>query len=124
METQIKAKSLIQSALGSDFITALNLAPTTPDWLQSIGANPMKLGLDLRGGVHFLMEVDLKAAVSQRLESYASEIKQMLRKERIRFRSVDVGADGEIEIRFLNQEVRSQGIDRIRSEYQGSICVS
>ena len=63
----------------------------------------MKLGLDLRGGVHFLMEVDLKgAAVSQRLESYASEIKQMLRRERIRFRSVDVGADGEIEIRFLN----------------------
>lgn len=119
VETQIKAKSLIQSALGSDFITALNLAPTTPDWLQSIGANPMKLGLDLRGGVHFLMEVDLKAAVSQRLESYASEIKQMLRKERIRFRSVDVGADGEIEIRFLNQAVRSQGIDRIRSEYQG-----
>ena len=119
VETQIKAKSLIQSALGSDFITALNLAPTTPDWLQSIGANPMKLGLDLRGGVHFLMEVDLKAAVSQRLESYASEIKQMLRKERIRFRSVDVGADGDIEIRFLNQAVRSQGIDRIRSEYQG-----
>lgn len=119
VETQIKAKSLIQSTLGSDFITALNLAPTTPDWLQLIGANPMKLGLDLRGGVHFLMEVDLKAAVSQRLESYASEIKQMLRKERIRFRSVDVGADGEIEIRFLNQAVRSQGIDRIRSEYQG-----
>ena len=119
VETQIKAKSLIQSTLGSEFITALNLAPTTPDWLQSIGANPMKLGLDLRGGVHFLMEVDLKAAVSQRLESYASEIKQMLRKERIRFRSVDVGADGEIEIRFLNQAVRSKGIDRIRSEYQG-----
>ncbi len=119
VETQIKAKSLIQSTLGSEFITALNLAPTTPDWLQSIGANPMKLGLDLRGGVHFLMEVDLKAAVSQRLESYASEIKQMLRKERIRFRSVDVGADGEVEIRFLNQAVRSQGIDRIRSEYQG-----
>ena len=119
VQTQIKAKSLIQSALGSDFITALNLAPTTPDWLQSIGANPMKLGLDLRGGVHFLMEVDLKAAVSQRLEAYASEIKQMLRKERIRFRSVDVSADGAIEIRFLNPEVRHQGVDRIRSEYQG-----
>ena len=119
VETQIKAKSLIQSTLGSDFITALNLAPTTPNWLQSIGASPMKLGLDLRGGVHFLMEVDLKAAVSQRLEAYASEIKQMLRKERIRFRSVDVGADGELEIRFLNQEARFQGVDRIRSEYQG-----
>ena len=119
VEEQIKAKSLIQSTLGSDFITALNLAPTTPDWLQSLGANPMKLGLDLRGGVHFLMEVDLKAAVAQRLEAYASEIKQMLRKERIRFRSVDVRANGEIEIRFLNPELRSQGVDRIRSEYEG-----
>ncbi|MBU29296.1 MAG: protein translocase subunit SecD [Gammaproteobacteria bacterium] len=119
VETQIKAKSLMQSTLGSDFITALNLAPTTPDWLQLIGASPMKLGLDLRGGVHFLMEVDLKAAVSQRLVAYASEIKQMLRKDRIRFRSVDVGADGELEIRFLNQEARFRGIERIRSEYQG-----
>ncbi len=119
VETQIKAKSVIQSTLGSDFISALNLAPTTPEWLQSIGANPMKLGLDLRGGVHFLMEVDLKAAVSQRLEAYASEIKQMLRKERIRFRAVDVRENGVIEIRFLNPEVRSQGVDRIRSEYQG-----
>ena len=122
VETQIKAKSVIQSTLGSDFITALNLAPTTPDWLQSIGANPMKLGLDLRGGVHFLMEVDLKAAVSQRLEAYASEIKQMLRKERIRFRAVDVRANGAIEIRFLNPEVRSRGVDRIRSEYQGTFA--
>ncbi|HAN80797.1 MAG TPA: protein translocase subunit SecD [Gammaproteobacteria bacterium] len=119
VETQIKAKSLMQSTLGSDFITALNLAPTTPDWLQLIGASPMKLGLDLRGGVHFLMEVDLKAAVSQRLVAYASEIKQMLRKDRIRFRSVDVGADGELEIRFLNQEARFRGVERIRSEYQG-----
>jgi len=119
VETQIKAKSLMQSTLGSDFITALNLAPTTPDWLQLIGASPMKLGLDLRGGVHFLMEVDLKAAVSQRLVAYASEIKQMLRKDRIRFRSVDVGADGELEIRFLNQEARIRGVERIRSEYQG-----
>ena len=119
VEAQIKAKSVVQKALGSDFIVALNLAPTTPEWLQSIGANPMKLGLDLRGGVHFLMEVDLDAAVSQRLDAYASEIKQMLRKERIRFRSVDVKPGGEIEIRFLNAETRAVGIDRVRSEYTG-----
>ena len=119
VEAQIKAKSVVQKALGSDFIVALNLAPTTPEWLQSIGANPMKLGLDLRGGVHFLMEVDLEAAVSQRLDAYASEIKQMLRKERIRFRSVDVKPGGEIEIRFLNAETRAVGIDRVRSEYTG-----
>ena len=122
VETQIKAKGVIQAALGSDFIVALNLAPTTPGWLRSIGANPMKLGLDLRGGVHFLMEVDLEAAVSQRLDAYASEIKQMLRQERIRFRSVDVKPGGEIEIRFLNAETRSQGVERIRSEYSGAFA--
>ena len=119
VETQIKAKSAIQNALGSDFIVALNLAPTTPEWLRSVGAHPMKLGLDLRGGVHFLMEVDLEAAVSQRLDAYASEIKQILRQERIRFRSLEVKPGGEIEVRFLNTETRSQGVERIRAEYAG-----
>ena len=119
VETQIKAKSAIQNILGSDFIVALNLAPTTPDWLRSVGAHPMKLGLDLRGGVHFLMEVDLEAAVSQRLDAYASEIKQMLRRERIRFRSLEVKPGGEIEVRFLNTETRSQGVERVRAEYAG-----
>ncbi len=119
VETQIRAKDVVQKALGSEFIVALNLAPTTPEWLQSIGANPMKLGLDLRGGVHFLMEVDLEAAVSQRLDAYASEIKQMLRQERIRFRSVDVAPGGEIAIRFLDAETRIEGVARIRSEFTG-----
>lgn len=122
VETQITAKSAVQKALGPEFIVALNLAPTTPEWLQSIGANPMKLGLDLRGGVHFLMEVDLEAAVSQRLESYASEIKQMLRKERIRFRSVEIDRDGQIAIRFLDAETRSEGVSRIREEYSGAFA--
>ena len=122
VETQIKAKSVIQTALGSDFIVALNLAPTTPESLQSIGANPMKLGLDLRGGVHFLMEVDLEAAVSQRLDAYASEIKQMLRQKRIRFRSVDVKSAGEIEIRFLNAATMAQGVERIRAEYPSAFA--
>ena len=119
VEIQIAAKSLIQRALGEDFIVALSLASNTPSWLQSLGASPMKLGLDLRGGVHFLMEVDLVAAVSQRLDTYASEIKQMLRTDRIRFRSVDSDSDGQINIQFLNAETRSQGIERIRSEYAG-----
>ena len=121
VEIQIAAKSSIQRALGEDFIVALSLASNTPGWLQSLGASPMKLGLDLRGGVHFLMEVDLVAAVSQRLDTYASEIKQMLRTDRIRFRSVDSDSDsdGQINIQFLNAETRSQGIERIRNEYAG-----
>ena len=119
VETQITAKSIIQRALGADFIVALSLASNTPGWLRSIGANPMKLGLDLRGGVHFLMEVDLIAAVSQRLDTYASEIKQVLRTDRIRFRSVDAELGGQINIQFLNAETRSQGIELIRNEYVG-----
>ena len=73
VETQITAKAIVQKTLGPEFIVALNLAPTTPEWLRSIGASPMKLGLDLRGGVHFLMEVDLDAAVLQRLDTYAMQ---------------------------------------------------
>ena len=122
VETQITAKALVQAALGPEFIVALNLAPTTPEWLQTIGANPMKLGLDLRGGVHFLMEVDLEAAVSQRLEAYASEIKQLLRTERIRFRAVDVEPNRQIAIRFLDAETRSLGLERIREEYVGAFA--
>lgn len=122
VETQIKAKNLVQKTLGSDFIVALNLASNTPQWLQSIGANPMKLGLDLRGGVHFLMEVDLAAAVAQRLDTYVSEIKQILRNERVRFRSVDVEPDGYINIRFLNEETQAQGMELIRDEYPGSFA--
>ncbi len=115
---QITAKPIVQKALGDEYITALNLAPTTPSWLRTIGANPMKLGLDLRGGVHFLMEVDLDAAIAQRLEAYAADIKQMLRKERIRFRSVET-VTGHLEIQFLNIETRERGVEKIRSEYTG-----
>ena len=122
VETQITAKAIVQKTLGPEFIVALNLAPTTPQWLQSIGANPMKLGLDLRGGVHFLMEVDLEAAVNQRLDAYASEIKQMLRTERIRFRSVEVETGNQIAIRFLDAETRVLGLDRIREEYVGAFA--
>lgn len=59
-EAQLKAKDALRRGLGDDYVVALNLAPTTPEWLQKIGAKPMKLGLDLRGGVHFLLEVDMK----------------------------------------------------------------
>ncbi|MCV6070430.1 protein translocase subunit SecD, partial [Escherichia coli] len=62
-DTQISARDVISEALGKDKIVALNLAPSTPDWLEAIGASPLKLGLDLRGGVHFLMEVDMDAAM-------------------------------------------------------------
>ncbi|EKO3558543.1 protein translocase subunit SecD [Vibrio metschnikovii] len=92
-DTQISARDIINEALGNDTIVALNLAPSTPRWLESIGAAPMKLGLDLRGGVHFLMEVDMDAAmerlVSQQEEAFRSE----LRDEKIRYRAIRSQAD-------------------------------
>ncbi|EKO3721691.1 MULTISPECIES: protein translocase subunit SecD [Vibrio] len=92
-DTQISARDIINEALGNDIIVALNLAPSTPRWLESIGAAPMKLGLDLRGGVHFLMEVDMDAAmerlVSQQEEAFRSE----LRDEKIRYRAIRSQAD-------------------------------
>ena len=72
-ETQLKAQETVQRELGDDYVVALNLAPTTPAWLRAIGAKPMYLGLDLRGGVHFLMEVDMDAVMQQTAERYVED---------------------------------------------------
>ena len=87
---QLRAKEVIQAEMGGDYIVALNLAPTTPDWLVGLGGAPMKLGLDLRGGVHFLLEVDLDSALTNRLEADLLNIKTQLREERIRYGSFSV----------------------------------
>ena len=87
-ENQLAAKAAISQRLGHDYVVALNLAPTTPEWLTDMGAYPMKLGLDLSGGVHFLLEVDTPKAVQTRMDVYAGEIRTALRKERLRYRTV------------------------------------
>ncbi|EGQ7673745.1 protein translocase subunit SecD [Vibrio cholerae] len=106
-DTQISARDIISEALGKDKIVALNLAPSTPDWLESIGAAPMKLGLDLRGGVHFLMEVDMDAAmeklVSQQEEAFRSE----LRDEKIRYRAIRPLSDA-VEVTLRDAEQLAQ----------------
>ncbi|MEL0635802.1 protein translocase subunit SecD [Marinomonas sp. TI.3.20] len=101
-EDQLAAKPVVSAALGDGYVTALNLVPTTPHWLASIGAGPAKLGLDLRGGVHFLLQVDMPAALKQKLEIASSEMKADLRKELIRYRSVSIN-DGVLSIRFLQK---------------------
>jgi preprotein translocase subunit SecD len=83
-DDQLKAKRVLQKALGDDYVVALNLAATTPDWLAAMGAQPMKLGLDLSGGVHFLLEVDTETAVHNRLQTMTNDIKRELRGQRIR----------------------------------------
>ena len=76
-ETQLKAQPIVKESLGRNYVVALNLAPATPDWLSKFGAEPMSLGLDLRGGVHFLMEVDMDAAVDKAEERYISELRSL-----------------------------------------------
>ncbi len=82
-DDQLKAKDALQKALGEDYVVALNLLSRSPQWLTSIGALPMYLGLDLRGGVHFLMQVDMKAALTKKVETYTNDIRSMLREQRI-----------------------------------------
>lgn len=116
-EDQLNAKPLIEGTLGREFIVALNMAPTTPEWLSSLGAGPMKLGLDLRGGVHFLLEVDMEKAISQRMDVYVGEIKRLLRDERIRYRRVELAKDNALEIAFRKEEDREEGRSLLRGEY-------
>ncbi|ALM53656.1 protein translocase subunit SecD [Halomonas huangheensis] len=104
-DDQISARDLISETLGEDYVVALNLAESTPDWLASLSASPMTLGLDLRGGVHFLLEVDMDAAVQQRLEVNASAIREQLRDERIRYRNTQVEGRT-ISVDFVNAEDR------------------
>ncbi|MEH6577341.1 MAG: protein translocase subunit SecD [Amphritea sp.] len=115
--TQLQAKEVISRTLGEDYVVALNLAPTTPDWLSSLGAGPMKLGLDLRGGVHFLLEVDMAQAVAQRLDVYVSEIKAKLRAEKLRYRAVTHREDGSLELKFSKADVRDQAQSLLRQDY-------
>ncbi|MCO7233586.1 MULTISPECIES: protein translocase subunit SecD [unclassified Cobetia] len=116
-DQQLRAKELISEALGDDAIVALNLADATPSWLASLGASPMKLGLDLRGGVHFQLEVDMDAAVKQRLEVNASAIKETLREERIRYRGSEVD-DGTLSLTFSDEEDRSKARSLISRDFQ------
>ncbi len=115
---QLKGKAILAKALGNDYLIALNLAPTTPEWLVNIGASPMKLGLDLRGGVHFLLEVDMEKAVEQRIDVYVSEIKTKLREEKLRFRKVESLVDGSIKIKFTDVTLRDKADSLLRKAYK------
>jgi preprotein translocase subunit SecD len=106
-EQQLRAQALVSRALGDGFIIALNLAETTPQWLTDLGGQPMKLGLDLSGGVHFKLEVDTVAAIERRMEYYLNATKRSLREERVRG---FVGLDGDRAVlgRFRTEELREQ----------------
>lgn len=93
LDDQLKGKSLLERAFLDEVIIALNLQPSTPEWLKNIGGSPLRLGLDLSGGVHFLLEVDIENAVSNRLESALNEFRKKFREDRVRYvKSVNTGS--------------------------------
>tara|TARA_B110000503_G_scaffold86740_1_gene131989 strand:+ start:6424 stop:8304 length:1881 start_codon:yes stop_codon:yes gene_type:complete len=119
-DQQLKAQATVSRALGDGYIVALNLAPTTPDWLSTYGAQPMKLGLDLSGGVHFKLEVDVDAAVERRMETYLNATKRALREQKIRG-YVSLDKQGTIEAQFKTEALREQARDLIADESPGLI---
>tara|TARA_R110002049_G_scaffold1122_4_gene8250 strand:+ start:71 stop:1927 length:1857 start_codon:yes stop_codon:yes gene_type:complete len=117
-QSQLAAQDVLKHSLGGDYVAALNMAASTPEWLRSFGAGPMKLGLDLRGGVHFLLEVDMEKALSQKLKVSMSELKTSMRSEKIRYRSVDFeGVDG-LKIKFTSEEELDSAVSHIASKYR------
>ena len=115
-DTQLRAQAVVSRALGDGYIIALNLAETTPDWLTGLGGQPMKLGLDLSGGVHFKLEVDVAAAVERRMEFYENATKRALREARIRGL---VGLDGPRTVvgRFGSEELREEARAQIAEAF-------
>lgn len=116
-ESQLQARDIVIEELGRSYVVALNLAPAAPQWLTALGALPMYLGLDLRGGVHFLMEVDMDAAVRQSEERYVGDLRKTLREAKLRYRAIAPRAGGGILVRFREPSVRDQAYDLIRREY-------
>ncbi|WP_438863594.1 protein translocase subunit SecD [Neptunicella sp.] len=108
-ETQLLAREMLDKSMGDNYYVAMNLAPDTPKWLESLGAEPIKLGLDLRGGVHFLMEVDMNLAIAKSMEDMVGDFRTSLREEGIRYRTVRQLDEG-VDIQFRDQETLDQGL--------------
>ncbi|ORU93145.1 MAG: preprotein translocase subunit SecD [Cycloclasticus sp. symbiont of Poecilosclerida sp. N] len=116
-EEQLKASDIIKAKLGNSYIVALNLAPATPMWLRSLYAAPMYLGLDLRGGVHFLLEVDMAAAEKQAVSRASTDIRQHLRENKLRYLSVVIDK-GNIRIKFRDQQVHDAALSQLDDKFE------
>ena len=116
-ESQLKARAIVEESLGRNFVVALNLAPATPGWLQRLGAEPMFLGLDLRGGVHFLMEVDMEAAIARAEDRYMSDLRGQLRADKIRYRTITRAGEAGLLIRFRDDNERDRGLELLAEDF-------
>lgn len=123
-DTQSRANDLIAAAIGSDYISAPNLATAAPQWLAALGGQPMKLGLDLRGGVHFLMEVDMKTAINTALEQNVSGFRSDLQSEKIRHgRIARIDGTNDIKIAFRSEEHFTNGLEFLEDRYPSNEMV-
>jgi preprotein translocase subunit SecD len=117
LDTQLRAREVVEDVLGEGYIVAMHLAPTTPGWLSVLGASKLNLGLDLQGGVHFLMEVDMEEAQQRRMENTLGNIRRELRDARIRARGMEVTPDYQIMLQFADEEARDQARSLIRQDF-------
>jgi len=117
-DDQLKAADIIKNALNREHIIALNLAPATPAWLRSLGGKPMYLGLDLRGGVHFLMEVDMVAAIARQINDISAETRSFLRGQKIRYLGI-TQSNNAMKIKFRNAEDREKAESAMDKEFEG-----
>ncbi|TCV85805.1 protein translocase subunit SecD [Sulfurirhabdus autotrophica] len=115
-DTQLKAKDIVQAKLGTGYVVALNLLPSSPKWLTSIGALPMYLGLDLRGGVHFLLQVDMKAALDKAVERYTGDIRTTLRDKKIYYAGISRTGQS-VEVKFRDADSRAKAEKEISNAY-------
>lgn len=116
-EDQLKAYDIVRQAMGNSYVVALNLASATPNWLRDLGALPMYLGLDLRGGVHLLMEVDMQAAITTKMQQYVGEMRTTMRKEDIRGARVRLDGDT-LKISFRDSAARDKAASAIADQYR------
>ncbi|WP_092549044.1 protein translocase subunit SecD [Xenorhabdus koppenhoeferi] len=120
-DVQLRAREALVSALGEQYVVALNLAPATPVWLSKVGAEPMKLGLDLRGGVHFLMEVDMETALSKLQEQNIDSLRIELRDQGITYSTIRKIDNYGVEVRFRDSDARSKAENYLESRHRNLV---
>ncbi|MET0045663.1 MAG: protein translocase subunit SecD, partial [Candidatus Thiodiazotropha sp. 6PLUC3] len=116
-EDQLKAMDQITASLGDNYTPALTLAPDLPDWLRGLGAEPMYLGLDLRGGIHVLIDVDMESAIEQAAERYSSDIRTLLREKKLRYVRISREND-QVFVKFNTVEKRAEAVELIGNEFR------
>ena len=122
-EVQLRAKDILQKALGDDYTVALNLLPATPAWLSSIGALPMYLGLDLRGGVYFLMQVDMASALDKQLDRRVGDVRNVLREAKVQL--AGVAREGQaLVVKFRTAALREQGAEALRKNLRDMVVAT